>query len=107
MSQRDDAAYIEHLEAKIKELEQEIGRLRKEKGLSSAGEGLTFNEQTGTHVEAATTKHYCTPCLLKDDKRIPLKYEPHGWRCLICTKYYSDPNRPERPLDYGPNSWMA
>jgi hypothetical protein len=95
MSERDDAAYIEHLEAQIRTLEEEVKRLQKEKGLSSASGGMTFNETTGTH-EDASKKHFCTKCLLKDDKRIPLKTEPHGWRCLICTKYYADPNRPEQ-----------
>lgn len=107
MSERDDAAYIDHLEAQIAKLEEEIKRLRKEKGLSSAVEGLTFNEKTGTHFEASSGKHHCTKCLLKDDKRIPLKVEPHGWRCLICTKYYADPDRPEGPIDYGNSSWMT
>lgn len=114
MSEFDEASYTAELEAKIgkyetkiKELEDEIKRLKKEKGISSAGEGLTFNERTGTHFEAASAKHYCTKCLLKDDKRIPLKYEPHGWGCLICTNYYPDPDRPQGPINYGNSSWMT
>lgn len=113
MSEFDDASFSDYVRAEIakrdteiERLKREIAELKKQKGISSVSDGLTFNERTGTHVEAATAKHFCTKCLLKDDKRIPLKNEPHGWRCLLCTKYYSDPDRPER-IDYGPSSWMA
>lgn len=86
MSERDDASYIQHLEAKIKELEEEIGRLRKEKGLSSVSQGLTFNPKTGTYVEASSGLHYCPKCLAKD-KRHPLTDDDWGWRCNVCDAY--------------------
>lgn len=114
MSERDDAAHIEFLtseieklRAQVKDRDVEIGRLKKEKGLSSARDGLAPNDKTGTWVETVTGKHHCTRCLLKDDKRVPLKTEPHGWCCMLCAKYYADPDRPERSLDYDPNqtSW--
>lgn len=101
----DLEAEIEKLRAQVQERDVEIKRLRKEKGLSSAGEGLTFNEKTGTHFDASG-KHFCTKCLLQNDRRTPLKVEPHGWRCLLCPKYYSDPDRPEQ-IDHGGGSWMT
>lgn len=110
MSERDDAAYIDHLETKVKELEQEVARLRKEKGLSSAGDGLTFDQKTGTNVDG-TKKHFCTVCL-DQDKRRELRVEPHGYRCMICKKYYPDPDRPEGGAEIldmgggGPQGWM-
>lgn len=123
MSEFDDASFKEYVKAQIAELDAviaerdaeierlkgDIAELRKKKGISSAGDGLTFNEKTGTQIEAATGKHHCTICLLKYDRRTPLKVEAHGWRCLLCPKYYSDPDRPEE-LNYderGPGGWMA
>ena len=111
MSERDDASYIQHLEAKVKQLEEEIASLRKEKGLSSAGDGLTFNDETGTHTDASG-KHFCTKCLAKE-KRHQLKTEPHGWRCVICDEWYEDPDNPEGSVRIvpdmgggGPQGWM-
>lgn len=95
---RDDASYIEHLEAKVAELEaqirkleDEIKRLRKEKGLSSAREGLTFNQRTG--IWSDESQHYCPKCLDKD-KRNPLTTEKYGWRCGVCGDYTSNPDSP-------------
>jgi hypothetical protein len=116
MSEYDDASFDEYVRKQIADRDDEINRLRAENaalrkqiGLPGLGEGLTFKEKTGTHADASG-QHFCTKCFLKDDKRVPLKNEPHGWRCLICSKYYEDPDRPEGPLppiDYGPSSWMA
>src|SRR5258708_36110624 len=81
--------YIGHLEAEIK-------RLREEKGISGVNDGLTFNAKTGTYTDSAGA-HYCSPCLAKD-KRQPLKIESHGWRCMICRAYFSNPDNPPRVL---------
>lgn len=96
--QYKQAQYIEHLEG-------EVARLRKEKGISAARDNLAFNDRTGTYVDSAK-KHHCTKCLAKD-QRVPLKEERHGWRCMVCTAYYGDPDRPEGPINYPTSSWMA
>ena len=94
MSEHDDAAYIQHLESKVAELEKEIARLRKEKGLSSVGDGLTFNQKTGTYVEVSSGLHHCPKCLAKD-KRHPLAAEDdQGWHCSVCDAYYGNPDAP-------------
>ncbi|MEK6242932.1 MAG: bZIP transcription factor [Pseudomonadota bacterium] len=110
----DEAGYVQALEAKVLELEAqianlevEIKRLRQEKGLpSGVREGLTFDNRTGTHVDGSK-KHFCTVCL-NQDKRWELRVEPHGFRCMICKKYYPDPDRPERYDGGGDSdSWLA
>jgi hypothetical protein len=101
---RDTASYTQHLEAEIKTLRGQLG-------LSQGGAGLTFNQQTGTHVDASGV-HHCTKCLASE-KRSPLKCETAGWRCMVCAQWYRDPNHPlprvvrAAPDDYGgPNGWM-
>lgn len=102
-------AQIAERDVQIAKLKDQIEKLKKERGMTTAQDGLTPNDKTGTWLETATGKHHCTRCLLKDDKRVPLKSEPHGWRCMLCAKYYADPDRPEVPLGYGsnPTSWMG
>lgn len=114
MNEHEEAGYkqflenkVADLEAEVADLKQQIENLKRQKGISSASEGLTANDRTGTWVDASTGKHHCTRCLLKDEKRVPLKTEPHGWRCMVCTKYYADPDRPDEPIDYGNSSWMT
>lgn len=112
---RDDASYIQHLESKIgefeaqiKELEVEVTRLKKEKGLSSAREGLTFGDRTGIWTDEAG-RHYCPKCL-DQEKRNPLTTEKYGWRCSVCNGYYSNPDAPQpvvRRGRGGGGSWMA
>jgi hypothetical protein len=94
-----DAGYIEHLETEIKKLraqiqerDAEIKGLRKEKGLSSAREGLTFQPRTGLYLEASSGIHYCPKCLAKE-KRHPLTDEEWGWRCHVCDAFYSNPDK--------------
>ena len=96
----DQAKYVEHLEAEIK-------RLREEKGISGARDGLTFNNRTGTYTDSAGA-HFCTPCLSKE-KREPLKVERSGWRCMVCREYFSNPDSPPPVVRTrgGPKSWMA
>jgi len=109
--EREEAGWKQFLEAKVAEqeaqiasLKEQLEQLKRQKGISSARDGLTFNSKTGTHVDQAA-KHYCTTCLSRD-QRWELKVEPHGWRCMICKKYYSDPDRPE-VVDHRPDSWMT
>lgn len=120
MSEYDDASFtayvkaeiakrdavIEDRDAEIERLKREIAELKKQKGISGVTDGLTANDRTGTWVDV-TGKHLCAKCLLKDEKRVPLKNEKHGWRCMVCAKYYGDPDRPEGPIEYGDSSWMA
>ena len=108
IAERD--AVIAERDAEIECLKHDIAELRKKKGISSAREGLTFNDKTGTHTDPSG-KHFCTKCLDKE-KRNQLKPEPHGWRCVICDWFYEDPDNPEGPgqiLDMGgggPQGWM-
>jgi hypothetical protein len=92
MSERDDASYIQHLETKIAELEKEVDRLRKEKGLSSAREGLAFDKKFGIWTDKAGD-HFCPKCLDKE-KRNPLTTEDWGWRCNVCDAFYGNDREP-------------
>jgi rubredoxin len=93
MSERDDAAYIEHLEAKVAKLEDEIKRLKKEKGLSSAREGLTFEKRTGVWLDANTHTRYCPKCA-DQEKRNPLMEDRYSYRCTVCGHSYHNPDSP-------------
>jgi hypothetical protein len=97
----EQATYIEYLETEIK-------RLRVKSGEPEASANLIFNATTGTHVDRAGV-HFCTRCL-SENKRSPLKNEAHGWTCMVCRCFFSDPARP-RPKprsDYDPyNSGLA
>src|SRR5258706_16471414 len=88
----EQASYIEHLEAQVRELKVEIDRLKKEKGISGPREGLTFNSHTGLWADAGG-QLYCPKCL-DGDKRNPLKIESHGWRCTAGAHYFSNPDSP-------------
>ena len=95
----EQASYIQHMEA-------EIERLREEKGISGTSDGLSFNTATGTNVDSAGV-HYCTKCLLSNDKRSPLKNEAHGWKCMVCGKFFRDPARPyPTTASGGGGHWM-
>jgi hypothetical protein len=106
---REDASYIESLETEIAklraEIEQknaEIKRLKREKGISSAREGLSFNQHTGLWADQAGLL-YCSTCL-DQDKRNPMKSElPWGWRCSAVPKhYFSNPDSPRPQVTWGP-----
>lgn len=110
-NEREDASFKEYVraemekkDAEIASLKAQLAELKKQKGISSVSEGLSPNDKTGTWVDA-TGKHHCTKCLLKDERRVPLKTAPHGWSCMVCTKYYSDPDRPEDQMVYGPSGF--
>ena len=89
------AAYMQYCESELK-------RLKSEKGISDAQDGLTFNETTGTYT-AHDGLHYCTRCL-SDDKRSPLKNGQFGWHCMVCKANFHDPARPypNVSVDYDP-----
>ncbi len=108
--ERQDASYTDYLESEVVRLKSALGEqgqgneghssmTRKEweqsKGKSRGlhVQSLTFNQSTGTHVDASTGTHYCTRCL-SENKRSPLKNEAHGWRCMVCGKSFDDPSRP-------------
>jgi len=98
--ERDEASYKQFLEVKVQEQETEIAglkaqiaQLKKQRGISSAREGLAFNQRSGIWSDAAGIT-YCYKCLDKD-KRNPLRVEaPYGWRCGVCDAYYDNPDAP-------------
>ena len=98
-----EAAYVEHLETKIKELESQIENLRKEKGISGASENLSFDQTTGTYIENGTGLRYCAKCL-SNEKRSPMRDNGHGWNCPVCSSGAWDPSRPMQPMSARPGS---
>ena len=94
-----DASYIEELESQVKDLRTKLG-------LPDSSQGLKFDAATGAHIDPASGLHYCTKCFVAD-KRSPMKDDPHGWRCMVCSKFYSDPRRPYPNIAQGPSDWMA
>jgi hypothetical protein len=96
---REEASYKEFLEAEIVKKDAEIAslkaqlaELKKQKGISNASEGLTFNKKTGLYLEPSTGVHFC-PKGIAQDKRHPLAEENEwGWRCHICDHFYPNPD---------------
>lgn len=93
----EQAAYIAHLESeiakfqtKIGELEIEITRLKKEKGLTR--EDLSFNDHTGLYSDASG-RLYCPTCV-GDDKRNPLMVDKYVWRCTVGGHSFPNPDAP-------------
>ena len=86
-------AEILRLEAEINPLKRTVEELKQKVAqLTASGKiALAFNSSTGTHIDASTGMHYCTRCLPKNS---PLKDEDHGWRCMVCDKFFPDPARP-------------
>src|SRR5947207_1368505 len=93
-NERDDASFTEYVrteiakrDAEIERLKREIAELKKQKGISSARDGLTFNQHTGLWADQAGLL-YCSMCL-DQDKRNPMKSElPWGWRCSAQPAHY-------------------
>jgi hypothetical protein len=115
MSKYEDAAYVQDLEAKVEAFQAKIDQLQAEnkqlrmevsrlKGAPAVRDGLEFSAHNGVWWEAA--QGYCTKCLDKE-KRNPLKNESHGWRCMVCNWFYSDPDRPHDMTPRGGGDWMA
>jgi hypothetical protein len=116
MTDYDNASFNDYVrsefakrDAEIARLQRELDELRKQKGLSSAREGLTFNSHTGLWADQAGTL-YCPTCL-NEDKRNPLKTEKYGWRCTAAEHYHSNPDRhPNEEAGgggyRGPDSWL-
>lgn len=107
-NERDEAAYKEFLEdkvaaqeAEIAGLKAQINELKKQRGISSARDGLTFDEHTGVWADQAG-RLYCSSCL-DQDKRNPMKTElPWGWRCSAQPKhYFSNPDAPDPNAQIG------
>lgn len=108
MSERDDASYIQHLESEVaklqtevKKLEAEIKRLRREKGISSAREGLAFEKRTGVWLDSTHRTRYCPRCL-DQEKRNPLMEDTYSWRCTVCGHAYTNPDKPLPKVRRGP-----
>jgi hypothetical protein len=107
---RDEASYKQFLEQKVQDQETEIAglqaqiaQLKKQRGIASAREGLSFSQRTGIWAEPSGLC-YCPKCLDKD-KRNPLRVEaPYGWRCGVCDSYYDNPDSPPpAPIVYDTN----
>lgn len=69
MTDYDNASFNDYVrsefarrDAEIARLQRELDELRKQKGLSSAREGLTFNSHTGLWADQ-TGALYCQTCL--------------------------------------------
>lgn len=86
-------AQVQHLEAEVNPLKREIVQLKEKIAHLSSQPKLTFNQRTGTYSDPSGV-HYCAKCA-GEGKHHPLKNEAHGWRCAVCTGYFSDPSRPE------------
>ena len=110
-----DASYIEGLETEVAKLRAEIDnkdveikRLKKEKGLSSARDGLTFNQRNGIWYEQSG-QGYCPKCL-DQEKRNPLMTDKYSFRCTVCGHAYNNPDAPPpqviRTRGGGPQGWM-
>jgi hypothetical protein len=104
MNERDEASYkafledkVAQLEAQVKSLQEQIKQLQREKGISSAREGLTFNGHSGLWADQAG-QLYCPKCL-NSDKRNPLKTEQWGWRCTAAGHFFGNDRRPEVRLE--------
>jgi hypothetical protein len=98
-NEREDASFNDYLLAQVKakdteiaSLKAEIAELQKQKGISSAREGLTFDAHTGIWTEKASGVHYCPTCL-NQERRNPLKVERAGWRCTMAGHYFGNPDR--------------
>jgi hypothetical protein len=107
-NEREDAGFHDYLveqiaakDAEIARLKDEIAKLKKQKGISSPRESLTFNEHTGLWADQGGLL-YCSTCL-DQDKRNPMKSElPHGWRCSAVPKhYFSNPDSPAPRVVWG------
>lgn len=111
-NERDEASYKQFLEDKVAEQEAEIvglkaqiAELKKQRGISSAKEGMTFHQRYGIWTDKAG-QHFCPNCM-GNEKRNPLKTEEHGWRCHVCHKWFENPDRPIRVDRGGGGSWMG
>lgn len=111
MSEQDEAGYKQFLEdkvagqeAEIAGLKAQIAELKKQRGISSAREGLTFNDRTGIWTDKEGN-NFCPTCL-NNEKQNPLKTEERGWRCTAAGHYFENPNAP-RPVVRRGGSWMS
>lgn len=106
-------AVIAERDTEIESLKRQIAELKKQKGISSVRDGLTFSDHTGLWSDQAGLL-YCSTCL-GEDKRNPMKSElPHGWRCSAVPRhYFSNPDSPPQAMRIegggggGPQSWMG
>lgn len=115
MSEYEDASFNEYVrteiakrDAEIERLKREIAELKKQKGISSAREGLTFNDHFGIWADESG-KHFCPKCVAQE-KRNQLKIEQRGWRCTVCSTWYSNPDKPLPGVMRtrgGGGSWMG
>lgn len=53
----------------------------------------------GINQNIKTGDYFCSPCWVKDKLHSPLTNTDHGWKCRVCNKHFSDPSRPEQPLE--------
>jgi ribosomal protein L37AE/L43A len=79
-------------EAEMSRLQAQVEQLKREKGISNARAGLTFNQRTQTYVDASGL-HHCPSCLAEDVRRLLVEME-FGWHCNACDAFYSNPDKP-------------
>lgn len=100
----------QHLRAQVNPLQREVDQLkdRLRKAEEQKPDALTFNRHTGLHADAAG-KLYCSPCYLNGGKRNPVQEKNHGWKCMACGHFFSNPDwKPREPSGGGgPDSWMG
>lgn len=102
-TKQDLESQLLHARAELNPLKREFERLKEKLEHTNAPKedvDLLFNATTGTHTDPAGA-HYCTRCFHSDAKRIQLKIENYGWRCMVCKKTYSDPDRPLPTIQFG------
>ena len=102
MSETEDKAYIQHLETTIKNLNVELERLKKEKGLSGPSDGLSFDDHKGIW-SAKDGKHFCPKCLDKGKRNQLRTDDDDGWRCMVCDEFYYNPDAPSDSVRFVPD----
>lgn len=86
------------LELKVNTLTLDNEQLREklQKLEANHNSPLEFDETTGTWIDKGSELRYCGKC--KPQILSPLKKNDHGWECPICTKFFSDPEKPRTSL---------
>ncbi len=83
----------QNLRAEVNPLKREVAQLKEKIIQLDTPDKLVFDQRTGTYADKSGVR-YCIKCEFKG-KRAPIRNEEHGWRCMVCDNYYSDPLRPE------------
>lgn len=89
------------LEKKNIELEHKTSASAHKKELLA---NYQFNSRSGISIQITSKKPYCTVCLNEKLQENELKVRSDGWQCVICHKFYADPDyrspQPSKPFYY-------